>query len=191
MRCVAFNGVLLFSHLVTGNTASDYFASFTEAQGYTSQSITSYPHRYSILSQLQSYASSGGLFYFMMLWPGANPTGGQSWNAWSQSSNPMFATAGASVTSYTPINLAFGNYTGCTVSGQDWCFSGLRKSLATTSTLLDAEFAADGSWWMAIGQIAYWGGMSGAGIPGPFLNQSQAGGLAVNWVQLWICKHRC
>ena len=171
-------GTLVFSHRVSGTGASsDYFASLTQAASYTAENVSATVHKFSILNNLESYRSADGTFRFQVVYPSytAGPNG-KNYNEFTQTSNPVTATAGVGAVNFVALSTAYN----ISAYIPDGVFSGLRKSAATTATLLDCEPNGDVDWYYAVGSIVNWNN----GIPGP-------PDTAVTWVQVYVnpnCK---
>ena len=170
-------GTLVFSHRVSGTGASsDYFASLTQAASYTADSVSATVHKFSILNNLESYRSADGTFRFQVVYPSytAGPNG-KNYNEFTQTSNPVTATAGVGAVNFVALSIAYN------ISAYIYgVFSGLRRSQATAQTLLDCEPNGVAQWFFAVGSIVSWGN----GIPGPPPD-------AVTWVQVYAnpnCK---
>lgn len=115
--------------------------------------------KYSILSELESFRIEGK-FTFKLYYP-EQPS---KTNIWSQTSNPVTASAGV-VTGYTAIDV--------NSTSQYW--GGLERSTRPGQTFLDGS-TPHNNWWYAVGCNDNYGGVNT--YPGP--------AVAITKTELWV-----
>ncbi|MBN2799495.1 MAG: hypothetical protein JXX28_10145, partial [Deltaproteobacteria bacterium] len=126
------------------------------AQGQSSAN-PAYPDArlYAILDRLEQYRR-GGRLEFLMRWPG-HATWTDSMQ-WSQTSNPVTASAGATPVGYSAIHIPY--------TSNGWS-AGLQHSYFTQHSLLDGTLNPLGNWYYAVGTTYCWGGEPNPCQPAP------------------------
>jgi len=127
---------------------------------------------FSILDQLERYRDPEGNFHLKICYPEVTYTPIQPCNEWKQTSNPVFES---NITGYKALKIAFHK------TSTGGIFSGLARSSATTSTLID-ETDSHSNWYFAVGALHFW--HKADTIPGPVAETSDLS--AVKKVELFV-----